>query len=252
MMASVRQRKPVRASHPSGTPISSLQRELIQVHQRSLSRGLSQMEFSNCLSVAASKHVSTVSTQRSMHVRRKADKLCCSALKLCWMLFLLLVVLGLLVAFCPAFSFYIQRSLQSHLYDIIRSIRFGVLAIFPYMRASGLDILKECYVENPLFSETESCSCLRIKEATEVAMVDGLPDNVFLDRGQVYVIRNILPDEGNITLDLLQDFHKKNGKNPPACLEVGSQGGPMFYRQLFDITQMEQFLSSQNAWSFTW
>ena len=245
---SVRQRKLV---PKDASPLDELSKSLQERANVSVKQ-LTSEEFGECLSTAAEKlNIRFKYAKRKKH--RQRTNYCCYCLKVIWACFLLMVATGFLVAQYEPANLYLFQTLHTKIYDVVRPMRLGLLLVVPYLKAVGIDIFSDCVVENSFLNATQQCVCMHTKEATEVDLNGSvLPAFVYENPKQMYVLRNVL--DSKFSLEQLQDFHMSHGKNPPACIEIGSEGqkGPVFYRQLFDKTQMLEYLTSNESWSFTW
>ena len=244
----VRQRKTL----PKSTCTSDELSASLQACANASVKKLTGSEFGDCLFTAAEKLDIRFSSKRMKF--KQPTYYCCYCLKVIWGCFLLLVAIGFLVSRNEPASLYLHRTLHTRIYsDVVRPVRLGLLAVTSYFKAVGIDVFHDCVVENPFVRSTQQCVCMHTKEATEVNLNGSeLPLFVYENPKQLYVLRNVV--DSKVSLEQLQNFHMSHGKNPPACLEIGSEGqnGPIFYRQLFDKPQMLKYLTSNESWSFTW
>lgn len=251
-MSAIRQRKSRAEPEKNGEGVCNsstfhgLRDALLGVQKDVQGKGLADKLFLECVSVA---------TQEEPKSKRVLRYLLWP-LKVLWVGLLILVAFALLLSVCRPLSFYFQKALHSRVYDVVRPVRFGVIAALPYLQVVGLDVFQDCIVENPLLNETQQCPCLRIKQPIELDL-NGLviPDFVLADQNGVYVLRNGMKlNEVQSIWEQIQNFHVIHGNNPPACAEIGQedQKGPVFYRQLFDKEQMYNYLLSNESWSFLW
>ncbi len=242
-MALIRQRRQHHKAVGGITSQGQLKEALNQVHKKALQQGLSDDVYSTCLASAARENGITFGQKPKKAIS------CRSILKVSWVA-VLLVVLGLTVVVFSPLGFQLQRTFHSSIYGLVRPIRIAMVTVLPYLQTMHLDILQECIVQNPF---SQDCPGLD-KEATEFTATDGftVPVNVFGNEYVVTIVREAVKQR--FQLEFIRDFHKITGKNPPACMEVSDAGlkGPLFYRQLFNKAQMDEYLSLPDPWSFTW
>ena len=258
---------------PLSSPVTTtrqLERALVEVRKQVLQRGLSVDDFNACLATAVDTREK--STRARSRTSRKANVpqwtkysstsasfafvWCQRCLKLSWLLFVLCVALILLAAYCKPVGFFLSRTMQTHVYAVVRQVRLGLITFLPLLNLVGLDIWQGCVAENPFVNFTERCPCLHRTGALVAALEEGmLPARLLHNPRDVVVVRKASESKTRFTLKMFQDFYQTHGSGGIA--EIHSQysfgsGGPSRYEHVFNVNTMEKLLAEGKQWSFVW
>lgn len=254
------------------TMARQLEQALVEVREQALQQGLSVDDFNAFLATAVdatsrekSPRARTLTSHKANRTQRReylsansslAFLWCCRCLKLLWLFFILCVALTLVAAYCEPVGFFLSRTLQTHVYTVVRQVRLGLITFLPLLNLIGLDIWQGCMAENPFVNVTERCPCLRRTGALVAALEEGvLPARFLHDPGNVVVVRNASKSETRFTLRMFQEFYQTHGSGGIA--EVHSEysfgsGGPSRHQHLFNVNTMEKLLAEGKQWSFVW
>ena len=248
---------------PAAVPLTSpaaadkLLNDLHAIWKEASGGGVSQAQYSACLQRAVEQSYGTEGMKKR---KRKRRSCCCLVFDCLWTVVLVLLVMGLIVAFCEPISFFLQRNLHTKVYEVNRAARFAFLRVAPYLDAIGLDFTQLCLLPNPFVNESTRCPCIKSMDVLEGRVrKEGdrrvLPSAVINSNQHIYAVREAMEVGEEYGRGTLVQYMDQYGTLPNMCVQTGDSSSGVGPYNLMDVVQerrWEELVKGGGAWDMTW